>query len=78
MTVEPGSGAIPAHLRNAFIELIENETEGEEACQLLRQIVSSTDMLPQEYCDMLDLPAGSTFGDAARRVQADLGCNTGA
>ncbi len=46
MTVEPGSGSIPAHLRNAFIELIDDETEGEEACQLLSQIVGSTDVLP--------------------------------
>ena len=74
VTAEPGAGSVPARLRNAFIDLLEDEIHGEEACHLLRQLVGSTDTLPQEYCDMLDLPEGSTFGEAARRVQAQLGC----
>jgi hypothetical protein len=77
VTVEPGAGSVPPRLRNAFIDLLEDETQGgEEACQLLRQLVASTDTLPQEYCDMLELPEGSTFGDAARRLQAQLGCES--
>jgi hypothetical protein len=76
VTAEPGAGSVPARLRNAFIDLLEDETQGDEACQLLKQLVASTDTLPQEYCDMLELPEGSTFGEAARRVQAQLGCDT--
>jgi hypothetical protein len=67
---------VPARLRNAFIDLLEDETQGDEACQLLKQLVASTDTLPQEYCDMLELPEGSTFGEAARQIQAQLGCDT--
>ena len=74
MTAEPGGGSVPARLRNAFIDLLEDEISGDQACSLLRQLVGSTDTLPQEYCDMLDLPEGSTFGEAARRMQARLGC----
>ena len=74
VTAEPGAGSVPARLRNAFLDLLEDEIHGNEACHLLRQLVASTDTLPQEYCDMLDLPEGSTFGEAARRVQAQLGC----
>ena len=76
VTAEPDAKSVPPRLRNAFIDLLEDETQGDEACQLLKQLVASTDTLPQEYCDMLDLPEGSTFGDAARRMQAQLGCDS--
>ncbi len=61
-------------MRNAFIDLIEDEAQGEDACQLADQLVDCTDVLPLEYCEMLDLAAGSTFAQAARKVRLSLGC----
>jgi hypothetical protein len=71
---EPTSGSAPAHLRNAFIDLIDADTQGDEACRLAGQLVDCTDLLPLEYCEMLGLAAASTFADAARKVRVNLGC----
>jgi hypothetical protein len=71
---EPLRGSAPAHLRNAFIDLIEQDTQGEEACRLAAQLTECTDVLPLEYCEMLGLEAGSTFAQAAQRVRTTLGC----
>jgi hypothetical protein len=71
---EPSSGSAPAHLRNAFIDLIEEDTQGEAACRLAAQLAECTDVLPLEYCEMLGLEAGSTFAQAAQRVRTTLGC----
>jgi hypothetical protein len=71
---ESDGGSAPAHLRNAFLDLIDDETQGEQACQLAEQLSTCTDVLPLEYCDMLGLPEGSTFGNAARLVRLNLGC----
>jgi hypothetical protein len=70
----PSGGSAPAHLRNAFIDLIEDETQGDDACRLAGQLLNCTDVLPFEYCEMLGLPAGSTFARAAQQVRATLGC----
>ncbi|MCA1645350.1 MAG: hypothetical protein LC797_07740 [Chloroflexi bacterium] len=75
MASEPSHGSTPAHLRNAFIDLIEDDTQGEAACQLAAQLMECSDPLPVEYCEMLDLPMGSTFGHAAHRIRATLGCS---
>lgn len=74
MAFEPSRGPAPAHLRNAFIDLIEDEAHGESACQLAAQLMTCVDPLPFEYCEMLDLPVGSTFAQAAHKVRATLGC----
>jgi hypothetical protein len=63
-------------LRNAFIDLIEDETRGEEACRLAAQLLDCTDVLPFEYCEMLDLPTDSTFAQAAHKLCISLGCGT--
>jgi hypothetical protein len=68
------SGSVPAHLRNAFLELIENDARGEDACRLVDQLIDCTDVLPYEHGEMLELPAGSTFAEAAQAVRAMLGC----
>jgi hypothetical protein len=68
-------GSVPAHLRNAFLDLIESEREGPEACGLAARLLESTDVLPYEHCDMLDLPVGSTFGQAAHAFRLMLGCH---
>jgi hypothetical protein len=70
--VQPGS--VPASVRNAFLDLINDETHGDEACQVVEQVSSCTDVLPFEYCEMLELPAGSTFAEAAARIKLTLDC----
>ena len=77
-SAEPSGRSAPAHLRNAFIDVIEDDTRGDAACQLAEQLLECTDPLPVEYCEMLDLPAGSTFGQAARKVRITLGCGSSA
>jgi hypothetical protein len=71
---QPVDGSAPAQLRNAFIDLIEQETRGDEACRLAGQLLDCTDLLPGEYCEMLGVAAGSTFAEAARTVHDKLGC----
>jgi len=74
VTQEPTSGSTSAQLRNAFIDLIEEDSEGEEACRLAAQLAACTDVLPVEYCELLGLAPGSTFAQAARKVRVTLGC----
>jgi hypothetical protein len=71
---QPVDGSAPAQLRNAFIDLIEEEARGDEACHLAGQLLDCADLLPVEYCEMLGLAAGSTFAEAARKVRVTLGC----
>ena len=66
--------SVPAHLRNAFLELIENDARGDDACGLAAQLSRCTDVLPFEHCEILNLPAGSTFAQAAATLRAVLGC----
>jgi hypothetical protein len=67
-------GSVPAQLRNAFLELIENEARGDEACRLAAQLSDCTDVVPFEHCEMLELPVGSTFAEAAASLRTSLGC----
>jgi hypothetical protein len=71
---EPASGSAPALLRNAFIDLIDDETQGDETCRVAEQLLECTDVLPVEYCEMLGLETGSTFAQAAGKVRVTLGC----
>jgi hypothetical protein len=71
---EEASPHVPARLRNAFLELLDGEPQGAAACELAAQLLGCTDVLPQEYCDVLGLPPGSTFAEAARALRAELGC----
>jgi hypothetical protein len=61
-------------VRNAFLDLINDETRGDEACRLVEQVSTCTDVLPYEYCEMLELPEGATFAEAAARVRLNLDC----
>jgi hypothetical protein len=69
-------GAVPASVRNAFLDLINDETQGEEACRLVEQVSACTDVLPFEYCEMLELPEGTTFAQAAAKVRLTLDCGS--
>jgi hypothetical protein len=71
---EPSRGSAPAHLRNAFIDLIEDDSRSDEACRVAAELADCSDLLPMEYCEMLGLDTGSTFGQAARSVRKTLGC----
>ena len=76
MQPEPAKGSVPASVRNAFLDLINDETEGQAACDLAAQLLDCTDELPFEYCEILDLPQGSTFAEAARQIRTTLGCES--
>jgi hypothetical protein len=65
----------PAPLRNAFLDLVDDETQDAAACDLAAQLLECDDVLPFEYCEILGLPAGTTFGQAAARLRAGLGCH---
>lgn len=67
----------PAHLRNAFLDLIDDETLGPEACRLVARLASCTDVLPDEYCQIVGLAQGSTFAQAAECLRTTLGCAEG-
>jgi hypothetical protein len=76
MTSEPAGAYVPATVRNAFLDLIEDETPGEDACRLASQLMTCMDVLPYEYCDVLELPEGSTFAEAAHKLRGVLGCES--
>jgi len=40
------------------------------------QLSGCTDVLPFEHCEILELPAGSTFAQAAETVRKELGCKS--
>jgi hypothetical protein len=67
-------GRVPAKVRNAFLELLDSDPPGAGACELAAQLLGCGDLLPQEYGDVLGLPPGSTFDEAARRLREELGC----
>lgn len=46
--------------------------DGDRARWLLGQLWHCKDVMPSEYCEMLDLPRGSSFARAARRLKRDL------
>ena len=39
---------------------------------LVGQLWHCKDIMPSEYCEMLDLPRGSSFARAARRLREDV------
>jgi len=72
-------GHTPGHLREAFIDFVE---EGEintdsfddpsqaELSYVTGQLWNCTDVMPGDVCDYLDLPHGSTFARGARELRA--------
>ena len=70
-------GHAPGFLRYAFQEWVsdqENETviidDEEKPLQwLLGQLWNCTDILPSGDCSLLDIPCGSTYAQAVRRVK---------
>lgn len=75
-------GHAPGHLREAFQEWLDAdsdsdwvEIDGERhpIDWLLGKLWNSSDVLPASYCQDLDIPQGSTYAQAVRRVKADRG-----
>lgn len=48
---------------------VEHDGEGKTLDWLLGQLWTCTDILPAGYCDQLDLPHGSTYAQAVRRIK---------
>ena len=66
-------GHYPGHLRDAFVEGIERCQPGiapiavdAELNHIAGPVWNCTDVLPDGYCQMLDLPAGSARAQAQR------------
>ena len=82
-TYQPALGGhAPGHLRSLFCEWIETGEVPTNDCTvpyqdqpnllrwLIGQLWNCTDTVPGSECAMLDLPAGSTYAQAARNVRA--------
>jgi hypothetical protein len=70
----------PTHLREALQEYLDSDTpakefrvehDGEDKSLewLLGQLWNCTDVLPGGHCDQLDIPKGSTYAQAVRRMK---------
>ncbi|UCC38765.1 MAG: hypothetical protein JSV96_13205 [Candidatus Aminicenantes bacterium] len=64
-------GHAPGYLRDAFHEYLETEQvvidEVERPIKwLIGQLWNCTDIMPSEYCSLLDIPSGSTYAQAVR------------
>lgn len=74
-------GHAPGHLRDAFLECLENWAEGQKMPErerltfreLTGKLWNCTDIMPGSECDLLDIPTGSTFAQAAREIRRRLG-----
>ncbi len=73
-------GHAPGHLRNALNEWIDEGAEGDTVTiddearplkWLLGQLWNCSDILPGSDCDALNLPTGSTYAIAARKLVAE-------
>jgi len=70
----------PTHIREAFQEFLEGDTElvdvdGERRGLpwFVEKLTDCTDTLPAGYCSDLDLPQGSTYGEAVAHLAKETG-----
>jgi hypothetical protein len=68
-------GHAPGHLREAFIESLYNDDPMVEVDDIQRsiewlcgQLWNCSDIMPGEDCDAIELPQGSTYAKAARKI----------
>ncbi|MDM7856627.1 hypothetical protein [Cellulomonas alba] len=66
----PLPGHVPGHIRDAFTEAIE-DADPDALWRAAGRVWSCTDILPSSCCTLLDIPLGSTYAQAARRVRND-------
>ncbi len=66
------SGHAPGHIRGPFQQAIQEEfwPYSPETLRLAGRLWNCTDTMPGNCCALLDLPAGSTYAQAARRLRA--------
>ena len=62
----PKPGHAPGHIREAFLESIKNRAPDRA---LAGKLWSCTDIMPGGYCELLFIPTGSTYAQAARFVR---------
>jgi hypothetical protein len=62
---------VSAQARNAFLELLDGEPDA-QWLDVVQEVEGCADPLPQEYADILGLPPGSTFGEAADVLRDQL------
>ena len=55
----------PGHVRDYFLKTVEN---GKPSRALAGDLWNCTDILPGWACDQLDIPTGSTYAQAARKI----------
>ena len=84
MHYEPSRGGhASGHLRDALLEYLNEGSDlntvvvGEQKRivplrWLVGQLWNCTDVLPQEYCAMLDIRQGSTYAKAVRMIAAEM------
>lgn len=74
-------GHAPGHLRELFVRLVDCEIEGDDDMPeidgrkrtvdwLYGQLWNCTDTIPGDCCSLLEMPAGSTYAQAVRRLKA--------
>jgi len=73
-------GHAPGHLREAFLDYILSDSQNATVVideqerplkWLLGQFWNCSDILPGDVCDEIDLPRGSSYSIAARRLAQD-------
>lgn len=65
------SGHSPGHLRDGFESAVDTRDE-EELHHLSGLLWNCSDVMPVSTCDELDMQAGSTYAQAARRLRRGL------
>ena len=60
-------------VQRAFLDWIHDFGAVDDAARLLSLLTDCHEPLPAEYCQSLGLPAGSSFGDAARLLGGPWG-----
>ncbi|MBA7632945.1 hypothetical protein ES703_40501 [subsurface metagenome] len=72
-------GHAPGHLRDAFLQYLDQGSDSDTVTVgeservvslrwLIGQLWNCTDILPHEYCAMLELRQGSTYAKAVRKI----------
>jgi hypothetical protein len=62
------SGHNPGHLRDRFVELVEEREFSSELTAVAGKLWNCTDIVPGSVCCSLDEPVGSTYAQLARHL----------
>lgn len=65
------SDDLRSDFRDHVDEIASSEAKGN--VELCKRLLGCTDILPASECDQLDLPKGSSYGDAARQLLEEAG-----